>query len=290
MQPPPPPGLGPKPQGGTPAAAQTRDRQHSDTPRPATGGSQKRPYWRGKDKGTPQQQHQRGGQNQPQQTPGMVTPRRRHRGSSRFLMAAHRPHPTAVHPAGASTPGRGRGGRGAGRHSGRGGASTPQAMPRSRQPPPPGSWAGCGSSSYGMPPGGGGTPMHRASSSSSRGSSGRGSKSYYSEHLAGQLLQQGLKGGALFRCTFRTNPSDRSQGYCTLPGLPTDVFVRVSKEMQRRAQRQAQRRAWGRSWFAHLRRAAAAASRCQPSLPSCLPSLAVTSAGPEAAEPSSGGR
>lgn len=42
-------------------------------------------------------------------------------------------------------------------------------------------------------------------------------------------MQQGLKSGALFRATFRTNPSDRTQGYCTLPGLPTDVFVRVRR-------------------------------------------------------------
>lgn len=46
-------------------------------------------------------------------------------------------------------------------------------------------------------------------------------------HAPATTLQQGLKGGALFRAAFRTNPSDRSQGYCSLPGLPTDVFVRV---------------------------------------------------------------
>ena len=45
--------------------------------------------------------------------------------------------------------------------------------------------------------------------------------------------QQGLKTGLLFRVPFRTNPSDRNQGYCTLPGLPTDVFVRVRRRRRR---------------------------------------------------------
>jgi hypothetical protein len=31
----------------------------------------------------------------------------------------------------------------------------------------------------------------------------------------------------LFRAAFRTNAADRTQGYCTVPGLPTDVNIRV---------------------------------------------------------------
>jgi hypothetical protein len=66
----------------------------------------------------------------------------------------------------------------------------------------------------------------------SGGSSGSARKpgrrgQYYQEHLPSHLLQQGLKSGGIFRAVFRTNPSDRTQGYCSLAGLPTDVFVRV---------------------------------------------------------------
>ena len=45
--------------------------------------------------------------------------------------------------------------------------------------------------------------------------------------MGGVELQRGLKTGGLFRALFRTNPSDRTQAFCTLPGLPSDIFVRV---------------------------------------------------------------
>jgi DIS3-like exonuclease 2 len=79
-----------------------------------------------------------------------------------------------------------------------------------------------------------GTPPHARFDSGGGGSMGSGSArkpgrrgQYYQEHLPSHLLQQGLKSGGIFRAVFRTNPSDRNQGYCSLAGLPTDVFVRV---------------------------------------------------------------
>ncbi|KAL4419743.1 hypothetical protein ABPG75_006841, partial [Micractinium tetrahymenae] len=44
---------------------------------------------------------------------------------------------------------------------------------------------------------------------------------------------QGLKSGAYFRGVLRVNASDRTQAFCTLPGLPTDVFIRVLKQQNR---------------------------------------------------------
>ena len=43
--------------------------------------------------------------------------------------------------------------------------------------------------------------------------------------------QQGLKSGAYFRGVLRVNASDRTQAFCSLPGLPTDVFIRVRPSM-----------------------------------------------------------
>jgi hypothetical protein len=80
--------------------------------------------------------------------------------------------------------------------------------------------------------GGGGRGGHRgklgqqglSSSSSSRA---RTKKVLFPEHATRAELQRGLKNGVLFRAQFRTNAADRTQGYCTVPGLPTDIFIKV---------------------------------------------------------------
>ena len=167
-----------------------------------------------------------------------------------------------------STPGRGRGGGGRGRSG-----STPMSQRQQQYGRGRTSEGGSGSYGT-PPRYGGTPMHASSSSgsvSSSRKSGRRGG--YFAEHLPGSLLQvrsgsiphlpcntwrlcllqgvtdrprlpahpprsarlqQGLKSGALFRCTFRTNPSDRSQGYCTLKGLPTDVFIRVRRHAARR--------------------------------------------------------
>eukprot|EP00887_Chlorella_sp_A99_P000156 scaffold16.g156.t1 len=51
-------------------------------------------------------------------------------------------------------------------------------------------------------------------------------RALFSEHLRGADLQRGLKTGALFRAVLRVAASDRTQAYCTVPGLPTDIFIK----------------------------------------------------------------
>jgi DIS3-like exonuclease 2 len=49
----------------------------------------------------------------------------------------------------------------------------------------------------------------------------------YPEHMGQEELMRGLKRGLLFRASIRVNASDRSQAFATLPGLPSDVMIRV---------------------------------------------------------------
>jgi DIS3-like exonuclease 2 len=50
-------------------------------------------------------------------------------------------------------------------------------------------------------------------------------KQIFKEHLGIDALLSGLEKGSLFRAKLRCNPGDRSQGFCTIPGLPHDVFI-----------------------------------------------------------------
>ncbi|KAL4513899.1 hypothetical protein Ndes2437B_g08132 [Nannochloris sp. 'desiccata'] len=50
-------------------------------------------------------------------------------------------------------------------------------------------------------------------------------KPIFKEHLGLDALVSGLEKGTLFRAKLRCNPGDRSQGFCTIPGLPHDVFI-----------------------------------------------------------------
>jgi len=50
-------------------------------------------------------------------------------------------------------------------------------------------------------------------------------KPIFKEHLGLDALLSGLEKGTLFRAKLRCNPGDRSQGFCTIPGLPHDVFI-----------------------------------------------------------------
>ena len=56
---------------------------------------------------------------------------------------------------------------------------------------------------------------------------GSGRKQRYREHLSHEELGQGLKRGSLFRAPFRVNAHDRTQAFATVPGLPSDLMIRV---------------------------------------------------------------
>lgn len=43
----------------------------------------------------------------------------------------------------------------------------------------------------------------------------------------GNLLQQAMKTGKVIRCNYRVNPTDRSQGFGSLEGLPADIYIQV---------------------------------------------------------------
>lgn len=61
----------------------------------------------------------------------------------------------------------------------------------------------------------------------------RGKRPIFAQHIGRELLQQGLKSGQLFKALFRCNAADRSQGFCTVEGLPSDVFVKGYKSQNR---------------------------------------------------------
>jgi DIS3-like exonuclease 2 len=50
-------------------------------------------------------------------------------------------------------------------------------------------------------------------------------KPIFKEHSSLDALVAGLENGSLFRAKLRCNPGDRSQGFCTISGLPHDVFI-----------------------------------------------------------------
>ena len=47
----------------------------------------------------------------------------------------------------------------------------------------------------------------------------------FEEYLDLKTLQDGIAAGRYFRSKIRINPADRNQGFCTIPGLPHDVFI-----------------------------------------------------------------
>ena len=59
------------------------------------------------------------------------------------------------------------------------------------------------------------------------GGGGAAKKQRYKEHLGHAELAQGLKRGALLRVPIRVNAHDRSQAFATVPGLPSDLMIRV---------------------------------------------------------------
>ena len=63
-----------------------------------------------------------------------------------------------------------------------------------------------------------------AQPSSSRRS---GSKQRYPQYLPSDVVGQGLKKGTLIRATIRINAQDRTQAFATVPGLPSDLMIRV---------------------------------------------------------------
>ena len=65
--------------------------------------------------------------------------------------------------------------------------------------------------------------MHQ--SSSSKQSSG--AKQRFPHYLAHEDVGKGLKQGSLMRASIRVNMQDRSQAFATVPGLPSDLIIRV---------------------------------------------------------------
>ncbi|KAL4856961.1 DIS3-like exonuclease 2 [Chlorella vulgaris] len=231
--PPPPPGLAPR-----------RPQPNQNTTPEGDRGSEPRPYWRNKSR------------SDESRTP-LPPPGPRHGAPSPYFAGQPSPQPghggyTPPPPPPSSNRGAGRGGGGRGGQSAA--LATPNSAPRgqyqqqqqrySSGTATPGSYGSGGGGSQGN--GSYGTPPRFGSSfgSSGGGGSGGGTPSgsarkpgrrsaYFEEHLPGSLLQQGLKGGMLFRASFRTNAADRTQGYCTVPGLPTDVNIRGLKQQNR---------------------------------------------------------
>lgn len=52
-------------------------------------------------------------------------------------------------------------------------------------------------------------------------------KQRYPQYLPSELVGQGLKKGALIRASIRINAQDRTQAFATVPGLPSDLMIRV---------------------------------------------------------------
>ena len=65
------------------------------------------------------------------------------------------------------------------------------------------------------------------SAASAQQSRSRQSKHRYPHYLAPEEVGQGLKRGALIRATIRINAQDRAQAFATVPGLPSDLMIRV---------------------------------------------------------------
>ncbi len=68
--------------------------------------------------------------------------------------------------------------------------------------------------------------MHR-DATVGRAGSGGGRKLRYPAYSSREELGHGLKKGSYFKGPIRVNAHDRSQAYITLPGLPSDLMIRV---------------------------------------------------------------
>ena len=73
-----------------------------------------------------------------------------------------------------------------------------------------------------------------------RSSGSRHSKQRYPHYLASEEVGQGLKMGALIRATIRINPQDRAQAFATVPGLPSDLMIRVRPQYRQMCMPQAE--------------------------------------------------
>jgi DIS3-like exonuclease 2 len=62
-------------------------------------------------------------------------------------------------------------------------------------------------------------------SNSKRKSEKKKKKTLYKEHWSGEVVDQGLQDGKIFRAVFRCSAADRTQGFVTIPGLPRDAFI-----------------------------------------------------------------
>ncbi|GAB4816026.1 hypothetical protein N2152v2_003072 [Parachlorella kessleri] len=76
-------------------------------------------------------------------------------------------------------------------------------------------------------------PSSRLQQQQQRAEPRSGRRPVFAEHLSQAELQRGLKSGVLFKALFRCNAADRTQGFCTVAGLPSDVFVKGYKSQNR---------------------------------------------------------
>ena len=65
--------------------------------------------------------------------------------------------------------------------------------------------------------------MHQSSSSKQS----PGAKQRFPHYLAHEDVGKGLKQSSLMRASIRVNMQDRSQAFATVPGLPSDLMIRV---------------------------------------------------------------
>ena len=68
-------------------------------------------------------------------------------------------------------------------------------------------------------------PVMPAAPSVSHTHSKKAAKALYPDYWDLDALVTGLETGGLFRAKLRCNPYDRTQAYCTIPGIPYDVFI-----------------------------------------------------------------
>ena len=62
-----------------------------------------------------------------------------------------------------------------------------------------------------------------------------GPKQRHPQYMAHDQVGQGLKKGVLIRTTIRISAQDRSQAFATVPGLPSDLMLRVCPQLNRTA-------------------------------------------------------
>lgn len=61
----------------------------------------------------------------------------------------------------------------------------------------------------------------------------RNRKPIFKDYIEGAALEQALAAGTVYKAVLRVNAGDRTQGFCTIPGLPNDIFLRGWKVQNR---------------------------------------------------------